>query len=171
MTHSDLSNLIASGFEYTIELFAPDGRLIDSETRHNLMPRQGLSHIADVVFKKAPQAQGWYLAPFEGDYQPLPTDTASIIAASSTEITAYSATTRPEFVAGAITDGALNNSANRAEFTFTADKTVRGAFLVSSSPKAGTTGVLMSVVRFATPKVCENGSVLRLTAGVGFTSV
>lgn len=171
MIPSIFPNLAEAGFEYTVELFAPDGRLLDSETRHNLMPRQGLSHIAEVVFKRAPQAAGWYLAPYEGDYQPQNTDTAAIIAAAATEVTTYTSATRVEFTSAAVVDGALSNVANKAEFTFNADKTVRGAFLVSTAPKGGTTGVLMSIVRFASPKPVENGSVLRITAGVGFTSV
>ena len=48
--------------------------------------------------------------------------------------------------------------------------TVYGGFLSSSSVRGGTTGTLLSVVRFSTPKVLENGSELRVSAGITLAS-
>ena len=169
MTPENIS-LVKGGFNYLVELFAPDGTLMSSEKVHNMIPQQGLDHIPAVVFKNAAQAAAWYIAPFEGNYDPSMLETAATIATASTESTAYTPAARVLFASSAVALGAVDNAAARAEFTFTAAKRIYGGFLVSSSVKAGATGVLMSIVRFASPKDCDIGSVLRITAGVGFTS-
>lgn len=136
-----------------------------------MVPEQGLNHIAGVVLKGATQVNPWYLAPFEGDYEPQPTDTAATIAAAAVESTAYQGSSRLEYVEGAVASGAVDNTANKAEFTFTTNKVIRGVFMVSSSPKGGTTGTLLSVLRFSSPKTVDAGSTLRVVAGYAFTSL
>ena len=60
----------------------------------------------------------------------------------------------------------VDNLASKAVFTFNATKTIYGAFLVSSSVKAGNTGVLLSIARFSTAKVMESGTVFSVAAGI-----
>ena len=78
--------------------------------------------------------------------------------------------TRVEFVEGAVAAGVVENTASRAEFTFTAAKTIYGAFLVSAQAKGAITGVLMSAARFTAPKVLQIDDVLRVTASFSLTS-
>jgi hypothetical protein len=160
-----------TGFVYAVELVRPDGSVKDREVIHNLQPVEALDHMMGVVFKGAVQASTWYIGLFEGNYVPTPSAKAATIAADATECTAYTPANRVEFVEGASVNGAIDNSATKAEFTFTANKTIYGAFMASSSPHGSTTGVLMSVVRFASPKVVELGDVLRVTAGNSLISV
>lgn len=162
---------VGAGATYIVEVVAPDGTASQRSVEHNNVPIQGLNHIAAVVFKGATQVNPWYLAPYEGDYTPTPGDTAAAIAAAAQEITTYTLSQRPEFVEGAVADGAVDNTANKAELTFTADKVVRGAFMISSSPKGATTGTLLSVVPFSSPKTVPNGSALRIVSGFAFASI
>lgn len=159
-----------AGFSYLLELFDRHGQLVDRETVKNLIPTEGLNHIAGVVFKSTVQVATWYIALFKGNYTPQPTDTAATVAALTTETTAYDEATRVPFAPGDVNTGALDNTAAKAEFTFNATETIYGGFVVSSAPKASTTGVLMSIVRFSSPKQVEDGSVLRITTGIAFTS-
>lgn len=161
----------AAGFKYLIEVVAPDGTVLDSEVVENMVPIQGLNHIASVVFKQATQVAEWFIAPYEGNYDPVPTVTAATAPAASTESTAYDEATRQSFVSGSVSNGALDNVASRAEFTFNADKVIYGIFMASASPKGATSGVLVSFVRFTSPKTCDDGSVLRVTAGFAIASI
>lgn len=162
--------LAVAGATYLVELFDPQGNLVSRETVKNLVPEEGLNHIAGVVFKETTQVSSWYIGLFKGNYTPLADAKAATIAAASTETTAYDENSRVLFNSGDVNAGALDNTANKAEFTFNAVENIYGGFLVSSSPKAGTTGVLISLVRFSSPKQVEVGSVLRITTGIAFAS-
>lgn len=70
-------------------------------------------------------------------------DTMSSHAGWSEE-TAYSQSTRPTWTDGGVSGGLVTNPAF-AEFTLTADKTIKGAFLATNSTKGGTTGTLVAV--------------------------
>lgn len=121
------------------------GKIFDPNTVVN----EGLDHILDVVFHAGSQIGTWYIGIFEGDYTPVAGDTAGTITANSTESTAYDEATRVEWNEAAPSGQSIDNSANRAQFTMNASKTIYGAFLVSNSTKSGTTGTLMSASRFS----------------------
>lgn len=159
------------GLTYVIDVLDKDGNVVDSETVHNMIPTEGLNHALGVIFKGTSQVTSWYLGLYEGVYTPASDDTAATIASDATECSAYAESTRVPFVSGAVASGSVDNAASRAEFTLNANKTIYGGFLVSSSTKGGTNGVLLSVVRFTSPKVLESGSVLRVTAGASFSSL
>lgn len=165
-----MNELIKTGFVWNVEVVDRHGNVLSSETAHNLIVTEGLTHMASVVYKGATQNSSWYIGIYEGNYTPVSGATAATIAAASTESTAYAESTRVLWASGAVTAGALDNTASKAEFTMNANKTIYGGFLVSASPKASTTGVLTSLIRFPSPKVLESGSVLRVTTGVAFTS-
>lgn len=164
-----MNTQLTAGFTYLAEQIR-DGVVIDREVVHNLMPTEGLNHMLGVTFKSATQAATWYIGLFEGNYTPTLSDTAAAFPAAATETTAYAETTRVEFNEGSIASGSLDNSANKAEFTFNAIKTVYGGFISSASAKGGTTGALTSVVRFASPKAFAVGDVFRVTAGFTLAS-
>ena len=168
MNHDQPINAHA-GVNYTIEVIR-GGAVVDSETVHNLMPEEGRNHAVSVITKGATQVPAWYIGLFEGNYVPVDSDKASTFPTSATECTAYLPATRVEFVEGAVAAGVVENTASRAEFTFTAAKTVYGAFLVSAQAKGAITGVLMSAARFTAPKVLQIDDVLRVTASFSLTS-
>lgn len=161
---------IKAGFEYLVEL-VKDGVVTDREVTHNLLPTEGINYMMNVALRNGAQTATWYVGIFEGNYTPLATDTAAAFIAAATETTTYSEATRPEWVEGTVVTGAVSNTASKAEFTSTADKTVYGGFLISSPTKGASGGTLLSVVRFSSPKTFETGSVLRVTAGFTMTSV
>lgn len=165
-----MNEQIAAGFKYLVEV-VKDGVVIDSEVVHNLIPTEGLNHIVGVALKGGAQNTSWYVGLFEGNYTPIASDTAATFPAVATECTTYDETTRPVWTGGSVVTGAVSNAASRAEFTSNANKTIYGGFVSSASAKGGTTGTLVSVVRFSSPKTFDSGSVLRVTAGFTMTSV
>lgn len=158
------------GTIYTIDHIR-NGLVIASETVHNLVPIEGLNHAVGVILKGATQATAWYIGLFEGNYSPVPGDTAATFPTSAVECITYTPSTRPAFTAGTVAGGAVDNTAARAEFTFTTAKTVYGAFLTPTATKGGVVGPLLSAARFAEPKVVAIDDVLRVTSSFQATSV
>lgn len=130
-----------------------------------MVPIQGLNHMLGVTLKQETQVPQWYVGLFEGDYTPTPDVTAQTLPGLATECTAYTQTARVPLVTGAVAAGAVSNANNLAEFNFSSSRTVRGAFIVSTPTKGATTGVLLAVVRFPSPRVMAADSVLRVFAG------
>lgn len=159
------------GFIWTFDSYDRCGRLIDSETQHNLLPDQGVNHWLGVLLKSVSQVPTWYIGLYSGDYIPQAGDTMSDFPVSATEISTYSGATRKPFVPGEISAGECNNFDSVAEFEFTSDVTVRGGFLASSSGKGASSGVLLSAVRFTSPKARETGEILKVRAAVGLISI
>lgn len=166
-----MKNTLKAGFTYLVEVVARDGSIRESETIANLMPNEGLSHMLGVTLKGATQILSWHVGIYEGNYTPVAGDTAAAFPASATESSAYAEATRPVLTLGVVTAGAADNSASRAEFTANATKTFYGGFVSSSAAKGSTSGVLLSAVRFASPKNLSSGEVLRVTAGFNLVSV
>jgi len=129
----------------------------------NIMVDQGLDHILDVAFSSATQLTTWYIAPFEGNYTPVSTDTGANITANSTESTAYTESVRQTWVEAGVTAQSITNSASTADFSINATKTMYGAFLVSDSVKSGTTGTLAAASRFAASRSVVNLDTLSVT--------
>jgi len=129
----------------------------------NIIVNQGLDHILDVILHAATQVTTWYIAPFEGNYTPVATDTAANITANSTESTAYDESTRVEYVEAAASSQSITNAASVAVFTINDTKTMFGAFLVSASAKSATTGSLLAASRFATSRAVIAADVLQVT--------
>jgi hypothetical protein len=148
-----------------------NGEVIEEFSDSNIVVNEGLNNILSVMFNGGTQTTTWYVGIFEGNYTPVATVTAATIASASTESTAYTAATRPEYVEAAPSGQSITNSANRASFVFNASKTIYGAFLVSTNTKSGTTGVLFSAARFSSSKAVESGDELLLTYTFNATSV
>lgn len=155
------SNILAMG-QYDCQIIR-DGKVIDEWTDRNLVVNEGLNKLLNVMFNGDTAVGTWYCGIFEGNYTPVATVTAATIASASTESTAYTSATRPEYVEAAASSQSITNSANRASFVFNATKTIYGAFLVSTNTKSGTSGVLFSAARFSASKAVESGDELLLT--------
>lgn len=140
-----------------------DGRVIDRWSMHNMVCDQGLNFLLDVLLGATAKPTSWYVAPFEGNYTPVAGDTAATIVASATETTAYTEATRAAYSPAAASAKSITNAASKAVFTFNAAKTLYGVFLVTASAKSATTGTLLSVSRFDTPRTVANGDQLQVT--------
>ena len=158
------------GFQYLIEVIK-DGKVIDSEVVHNLMPFEGANHMLGATLTGASQVTSWYIGLYEGNFTPNVSDTAATLPGLATECTEYSGSTRKAWTPGTVTAGVVDNSASKAEFTFTAAKTVYGGFMSSASAKGATAGALISIVRFSSPRVLDIDSILRVTAGITLNPV
>lgn len=155
------------GLEYWLESVDRHGNVESRDLipTHNLVPIEGLNLALGNLWTGVTAVTLWYIGLLQTPYAPVATVKASTLASFATECTAYAATTRPLFVAGAIAGGAVSNAASLAIFTFTADSIIYGSFVSSASAKGSAAGVLSSVVSFASPKTKEAGSTLRVLVG------
>lgn len=136
-----------------------------------MIPTEGITYLLNTGYKAGSQIPDWYVALFEGNYTPVAGSAAANFVANATECTTYAETTRPIWNEGAITAGALDNSASKAEFTFNAAKTVYGAALLSVSTKGASTGTMGAIARFASARAMQIDDILRVTVPVAMTSV
>jgi peptidoglycan hydrolase-like protein with peptidoglycan-binding domain len=161
------------GFVYTIEHIR-DGVCISEERKKNIIPTEGLNYLLESSLVGGARYSAWYIGLYEGDFTPAPSNTMATLPSAAVETTAYTLTTRPVWVPDAISNGAILNTVSNAEFVMNhpvgSTKTVYGGFMATSPTKAGTTGPLLSVVRFGSPKQLENGDILRVTAGLSLLS-
>jgi hypothetical protein len=159
-----LQTLLGRGFTYDCEIRQPDGEVIRFR-EHNLLPQVGINHAAGLLLGTTAPISAWYVGLFEGNYVPDASVTAAQLTSLVGECTAYSEAARPLWAG--VYDGvsSVDNLASKATFTLTADKLIYGAFLVSSSTKGGTSGVLLSIARYSTPQDLKSGAVF--SVGVG----
>lgn len=136
---------------------------IDEWDVENLVVNEGLNHILNTEFNAGTPISSWFLGLFQGNYTPVATDTASVIAVNSTECSSYTSATRLAWTPAAPSAQSITNSASPATFTFNASQTIYGAFLISNSTISGTAGVLFSAAQFSASKSVVNLDQLLLT--------
>lgn len=159
------------GFTYEVELIDKNtGEVIWQDTAKNLMPYEGLDHMLSVLFGDTTQINNWYIGLYEGAYTPSRTDTAAAFPTAATEVTSYTESTRVVFNNSLSSLGVTNNFANVAEFNFTGSKTIQGGFISSVATKGASSGVLLSAVKFDSPKPVTADSILRVKAGLNIVS-
>lgn len=156
------------GFVYQFELRDQAGNLVDAWSEHNLVPQAGLNFLIQAPFGDVAPISAFYAGLYRGNYIPSSATTSADIPGAMNEFVNYSETSRPVWSRTYDGAGTVDNSADRAIFTFTSDATIYGSFLVSSSVKGGNTGLLVSVVRFASPRVIPAGLTLNLTSGITY---
>jgi hypothetical protein len=141
------------------------GRVIDEFEFKNLVVNQGLMDNLNAYLNGGAQTTVWYMGIFQGNYTPVPTDTAASIAGNSTECSSYTNVTRPQWVQAAPSAQSITNAANRATFTFNngSPLSIYGAFLISSNVIGGTAGVLFAAAQIGTPKPVTSGDQLLFT--------
>jgi hypothetical protein len=129
----------------------------------NLLPDNGILNILDVVFGPTSKSAAHYLAPFSGATAPAAGWTATNFASNSSEITSlsegFSNVTRPACTFGSAAAGAINNYASKAVFNVVCSTyiDVTGLGLLTVATRGGTTGVLLSAVKFGTARRLNNG--------------
>lgn len=163
------ANIFVGGFFEVDHLRG--GKLIHTQQAKNIIVNQGLNHILNAVLNGATQITQWYVAIFEGNYQPVAADTAAGIVANATESTAYNESTRPTYDEAASTAQSTTNSASRATFSINASKTIYGAYLISTSGKASATGTLLAAAKFSASRAVQNLDQLLVTYTVNASSV
>lgn len=156
------------GFTYTVELLDGDV-LVAKETVDNVLPYEGLDYIERTSLLGGPQISQWYLGLFGNNYNPTPQDKALSFAQQAGEVSAYENDTRHQVTFNQPDMGMITNTGNEVEVVFTAEVSVTGGFLISSPGKGSSIGVLLSAVRFNSPKQAEPGNVLRVTTGLQLT--
>jgi hypothetical protein len=157
------------GGKYTVQHIR-NGKVIDEFAFDNIITNQGLDYILGAALTGVTPFTTWYVAPFQGNYVPVATDTAATIVANATETTAYTASTRVVWTGVEATQQATN-SASVATFTFNAPNTIYGAMLISSSAKSSVSGTLLSAAQFATPKTVANTDQLLFTYTIVASSI
>jgi hypothetical protein len=158
------------GLRHLNEIIVPSV-VLSTEEVHNLIPTEGINYILGAALDGTSPISTWYIAPFEGNYTPVAGVTASSFTSSATESTAYDEATRVEWVPGAVVAGSMSNSASKAVFTFNASKTIYGIGQLSVSAKSATTGVLVSIARFASSKAVVDDDVLNVTSTIVLASI
>lgn len=159
------------GFVYHFECVSSAGEVLWRTREENIIPNEGRDYILNAALNGGAQFSNWYIGLYEGNYAPQPSDTMATFVAAATEITAYTETARALLVDAPLSAGLYANSVTKAEFTFSAAKTVRGGFISSGSVKGGTTGVLLSAVLASSPKPVNAGEILRVVAGLSLVTV
>lgn len=157
-----------NGFVWDIQILGPDGEPIEREIKKNLIPQAGLAFLLRAPFGDVSPISNFYLGLFTGNYIPTSATVAADIPSNMGECIDYSQATRP--IWNRLYDGndTLDNVASKAEFTFTQDRTILGAFLVSESTKGGNSGLVLSCVRFASPKPVTAGSTAQMSGGLTY---
>jgi hypothetical protein len=142
-----------------------------TETVENLTTTEGLNDLLDKYFKGSTYTATWYcgLVDNAGFTTYAAGNTAAEITTDASganqwgEVTEYDEANRPTITLGTVTGGSVNNSASKCVFTMNAGLTVRGAFVVSTNTKAGTTGFLYGVADFSASRAVLSGDTLNVT--------
>lgn len=156
------ARLAGGGLIYVGEVIAPDGRILQSGEDHNLVPQVGVDYLAGLIMGTNALTSTFYVGVFEGNYVPTSATKPSDLPSNAVESTAYSQTTRPIWNKAYDGINLITSIDNRAEFTFTTDKTLYGGFVISEPAKGGNSGILLSITRFAAPYTVPSGSTFRL---------
>lgn len=134
--------------------------------RHqNLVVNEGINLILNVALGATAKPSAFYLAPFGGSATPAANWTAANFASSASEITSltegYTESTRPQCAFGTAASQLINNYASKAQFTIaTASQlTVKGLGLLTTNTRGGTSGALISAVKFAVDRILNNTDV------------
>lgn len=157
------------GFTYSVDHMR-GGILLTRETTHNIMPVEALDYILEAGLSSGEQKSTWYVGLYDGNYSPMADITAASMPSTAKENTKYSSNTRVLLELGNVEDGRIDNDSNRAEFVSTANSLIYGGFITSAVAKGATTGILLSIGRFSSPKNFEIGDLLRIYVAFAFTN-
>lgn len=152
---------------WRVECRGADGKVKWSEEFHNLVMTEGKNDLLTQYFKGSAYTATWFVALVNnaGFSTYAVGDTAAQIGGTNgwAESTAYTQGTRPAWTGGSVAGGSVDDTASPAVFTINATVTIRGAFLISNSTKAGTTGKLYCGVDFSTARSLVNTDTLNVT--------
>lgn len=164
---------------YTFECFDRHGKLKWREEVHNLVTNEGLNDVLSKYFKASGYTATWYVGLIDNvNFTAIAAgNTAAGITLNASganqwqEFDDFSETNRQTLTLGAVASQSVDNSASKAAHNITATGTVKGAFVVSTNIKGGTTGVLYGAAAFAANRAVEIGDVLNLSVALTQASV
>lgn len=165
-------HLIVSGFRYCFRLLNEDDSVASEIIADNLIPSDGMEFLMRAPFGDVSPIGNFYCGLWRGNVIPTKALKATDIPSNLQEFVGYSEAARPEWQREYDGNGTLDNSdqARIAEFSFTADANLYGAFLVSSPTKGQGSGLLLSCVRFPSPRPVTAGQKGQLIAGITYVS-
>ena len=142
-----------------------------TETVSNLTTTEGLNDLLNKYFKGSSYTATWYcgLVDNAGFTAYAAANTAAGITTDASgsnqwgEVTEYDEATRPVITLGTVSGGSVDNSASKCVFTIGATLTVRGAFVVTTNTKAGTTGFLYGEADFSAARAVLDNDTLNVT--------
>lgn len=141
------------------------GKVLWEEEQENLTTYAGLADMLSKYWKGAAYTAAFFVG-LKGTGTIAGGDT-SASHAGWTEVSAYTATTRPALTLGAVTSGAtgsVDNSASPASFAINAANTVvAGAFVATSNAKGSTTDIIVGASDFAASRTLQSGDTLNCT--------
>lgn len=152
---------------YRFEARDKDGNLKWVEEVENLTVTQGLNDLLTNYFKGSAYTAAWFVGLINNaSFVALAAgDTAAQIGGTNgwIEATGYSQTVRQTLTLGSASAGSIDNTASKAVFSINTTITINGAFVASSSTKAGTSGVLYGEASFGSARSLLSGDTLTVT--------
>lgn len=157
------------GFKYELFIYnKATGKLVDYDVQYNRIPQAGIDYLIQAPFGDVAPISNWYCGMFRNNFLPVASTTSADIPSAMGEFVDYSEATRPLWVREYNGLGTMDNAGTRAVFTPTADRLLYGAFIASNPTKGGSTGLLLSVVRFSTAKQVYRGEEAKLVCGITY---
>jgi len=152
---------------FTLEVFDKNGKKISETKSKNIVVDEGRDSILNVYLHGSTQITTWYCVLFENDFTPDGDETYAV--PGYTECEAYDEGTRPEYEEAAASSQSITNTANKAQFTMNASKTIYGAALVGGGTDGNTKGdvagggTLFCAAKFTSSQAVIDGNILNLT--------
>lgn len=157
------------GFRHELEIIdIATGQVVDREVKYNRIPQLGLDFLIQTPFGAVAPIANFYCTLFRNNVLPDDDMTAADLPSVLGELLDYEEATRPAWQRAYNGAGTQDNSAAKAVFTPTAERTVYGSVIVSNSTKGANTGLLLSVARFSTAKVLSPGLEAKLVCGLTY---
>ena len=159
------------GFVYRTRHYKADGTLVSEEVTKNLVPLPGINYILNAAMQGATQSSSWYIGLFSGNYTPTNNVDLATLVSTGVEYTGYNEASRPVFTSPNSTTGTLTNTASLARFTAGTGVTLYGGFVCNNATKGNGSGLAISAVRFASPKVLDATDYVDVEASLTLTSL
>lgn len=157
------------GFRHEFEQFdARTGEVLHREVKFNRIPQQGIDFLIQSPFGDVAAIPNFYCALFRENVLPTADMTAADLPSVLGEFTEYSEATRPSWDRLYNGAGTWSNAESRAIFTATVERDIYGSVIVSNPVKGSNTGLLLSIVRYATVKKISPEHPGRLFCGLTY---
>lgn len=159
-----------NGFVWNTTIVGVDGEVVDRFTTKNVIPAEGMAFLVRSPFGDVSPISTFYLGLFRGDYIPGGSSKASDIPGNMIECIDFEEAARPLWDRAFNGVATMDNEGSKAEFTFTQDRLIHGAFLVTDPVKGSGNGMLLSCVRYPSPKQVYAGQKATLSGGLTYIS-
>ena len=164
-----------AGSRWNFECYDKYGNLKWAELdRPNIITDEGFNAWLNIMFHGAPQITTWYIFPVETDTAAATPMTYAV--PGFTEWDGYSEANRQAFVGAEATAKSITNSANKAVYTSTEDKTLYGGALVGGGTAADTIsdtaggGTLFCYAKFSAGKPVENTDTFKIYSTISIAN-